>query len=609
MPEYPPIQGGASLIVAWRIMDKDVLIVGGGTVAASRIVSCLQADARVTVVCPSAGLNDEVRFRVDQQQVTWLDRPFAFPDLDGRDMVLTAIDDHILSREICLECHVRRIPVNVADVPPECDFYFMSNHRDGPLQVAVSTNGQGPRLATIIRKSVAKALPSQAGDTIARVGRLRQRVRAWDPEFDGVERRMGWMTGVCDTWGWEGLARLREVEEGDQEEALMDKMKKWYERGQVPNVEDIFETEHAKDWEPRTEDQTDDPKNTEPQHAETPLETQTQDRAEDQKNHDDKTLYIGDYPKVRTQDQIKDHKTNDTEIQQVDNGSKARPQDQANPDPDPDPNPNPNPDPVLVSDQQVSPTLVPNPTAHIALVGAGLGTPDLLTLRAHRLLTTADLVVSDRLIPSAILSLVTGELRIASEKTATRSDSSQDELITWCLSGLRSGCHVVRLKIGDPFVFGRGGEEVREFRRHGYDPEIVPGISSALSAPMRAGAPVTMRGVADQVIITTGRGTKGMMPDLPEYGKSRTLVVLMAVGRAREMKRLLIEEKRYPEDVPCAWVQNAEGPDERCVRATVGTVAEVAEKEKIESPAVLVVGWVVGALDQSRPTVATEKIT
>ncbi|RUS14869.1 tetrapyrrole methylase [Endogone sp. FLAS-F59071] len=591
MPEYPPIQGGASLILAWRIKDKDVLIVGGGTVAASRIVSSLQADARVTVVCPSSGLNDEVRFRVDQQQVTWIDRPFAFSDLDGRDMVLTAIDDHSLSREICLECHVRRIPVNVADVPPECDFYFMSSHRDGPLQVSVSTNGQGPRLASIIRKSVAKALPPQAGDTIARVGRLRQRVRAWDPEFDGVERRMGWMSGVCDTWGWEGLARLREVKEGDQEEVVMEKMKQWYERGEVPRVEDIFETEHVKDWKPRIEDQADDQKNnnTESHHAETPLETQTQDRAED------KTQYIENYPKVWTQDPAEDQKTNDTEIQQVDNGPKAQSQDQATPDPDP------------VSDQQVSPTLVPNPTAHIALVGAGPGTPDLLTLRAHRLLTTADLVVSDRLIPSAILSLVTGELRIASEKTAIRSDSSQDELITWCLSGIRSGRRVVRLKIGDPFVFGRGGEEVQEFRRHGYDPEIVPGISSALSAPMRAGAPVTMRGVADQVIITTGRGTKGVMPDLPAYGKSRTLVVLMAVGRAREMKRLLIE-KGYPEDVPCVWVQNAEGPDERCVRATVGTVAEVAEREKIESPAVLVVGWVIGALDQ-RATVTTEEIT
>ncbi|RUS27570.1 tetrapyrrole methylase [Jimgerdemannia flammicorona] len=509
--EYPPLQRGGSLLLAWRIKDRNVLIVGGGAVAAGRIVAVLEADARVAVVCPSSGLNNEVRYRVEQGQVDWIDRGFDPSDLDGRDMVLTAIDDHELSRDICRMCRDRRLPVNVADVPPECDFYFMSAHRDGPLQVCVSTNGQGPKLASMIRKAVAAALPPRAGDTIERVGKLRQSVRKWDPEFDGVTRRMGWMSGVCETWGWDGLARLRELRDGEEEEEkVMEKMKEWYGRGEVPTVVDIFGAEDVKDT------------------------------AGNKVIEDLKTIALDAQPPS-------------------------------------------------------TPTLTPGP--HISLVGAGPGPSDLLTLRAHHLLTTADLVVSDRLIPSSILSLVTGELRIA-RKTAGRSDPAQDELVTWCLEGLRDHKRVVRLKIGDPFVFGRGGEEVLAFRQHGFEPELVPGVSSAFSAPMRAGVPVTLRGVSDQVIVTTGRGTQGAMPDLPVYARPRTLVVLMAVGRARELQALLEEEKGYPPEVPCVWVQNADCPEERCVRGTVGSLAEVAQKEEVEAPAVLVVGWVVGALDK-----------
>ncbi|KAJ2961588.1 hypothetical protein NQZ79_g3146 [Umbelopsis isabellina] len=232
----------------------------------------------------------------------------------------------------------------------------------------------------------------------------------------------------------------------------------------------------------------------------------------------------------------------------------------------------------------------------VFLVGGGPGDPELITLKAQRLLQTADLVVSDRLIPQQVLDLVSHELRIA-RKTAGKSDQAQDELLEWCMEGLKKGQTVVRLKIGDPLLFGRGGEEVLWFRERGYEPVLVPGISSAFSAPMAATIPVTHRGIADQVIITTGRGTKGSMPNLPDYHPTRTLVVLMAVGRAADLEKILIEDKKYPISTPVSWVENANCPEERTVYGTLDNLAKMVEEQNIVAPAVLVVGLSVGVLN------------
>lgn len=152
----------------------------------------LNADARVTVVCPRTGLNAEVAYRVEQKQITHIDRTFEPQDLDGADMVLTAIDDPDASSQIWKLCKARSIPVNVADVPPECDFYFGSVHRDGPLQIMVSTNGKGPRLASAVRKQIARSLPVDIGAAIVKVGRLRAGLRQIAPRPDEGPKRMTW---------------------------------------------------------------------------------------------------------------------------------------------------------------------------------------------------------------------------------------------------------------------------------------------------------------------------------------------------------------------------------------------------------------------------------
>jgi precorrin-2 dehydrogenase/sirohydrochlorin ferrochelatase len=161
-------------------------------VAAGRIVNILNADAKVTVVSPRDGLNEEVAYRIEQKQVDYVDRKFEPSDLDGVDMVLTAVDDPEASTQIWKLCKEKKIAANIADVPPECDFYFGSVHRDGPLQIMVSTNGNGPKLANIVRRQIAAGLPKNIGAAVQRVGMLRKKLRKVAPNIEEGPKRMQW---------------------------------------------------------------------------------------------------------------------------------------------------------------------------------------------------------------------------------------------------------------------------------------------------------------------------------------------------------------------------------------------------------------------------------
>lgn len=229
--EFPAVQGGASLILAWQIRNKKVLVVGGGEVAAGRILNVLNADAKVTVISPRSGLNPEVAYRIEKGQVTYHDRKFESSDLDNVDMVLTAIDDPAASTTIWKLCKERKIAANIADVPPECDFYFGSVHRDGPLQIMVSTNGNGPKLASLVRKQIAASLPENIGSAIQKVGRLRRKLRQVAPDVEEGPKRMQWMSRVCEEWSLEDLV---EMDEEDMERLLG-----FYKPGTVPRFEDV----------------------------------------------------------------------------------------------------------------------------------------------------------------------------------------------------------------------------------------------------------------------------------------------------------------------------------------------------------------------------------
>ncbi|OJZ90324.1 hypothetical protein ASPFODRAFT_126430 [Aspergillus luchuensis CBS 106.47] len=229
--KFPPVQGGGSLIVAWQAKAKHVLVVGGGEVAAGRILHALNADAKVTVVCPTSGLNDEVAFRVAEGQVNHIDRNFEAADLDDADMVLCAIDDPEASTQVWKLCKEKRIPANIADVPSECDFYFGSVHRDGPLQVMVSTNGNGPKLASIVRKKIADTLPDNMGAAIDNVGKLRRKLRDVAPNPDQGPKRMKWMSGICESWSLEDLVQM--------DDSDMDGLLAHYASGKIPTLNEV----------------------------------------------------------------------------------------------------------------------------------------------------------------------------------------------------------------------------------------------------------------------------------------------------------------------------------------------------------------------------------
>lgn len=138
-------------------------------------------------------------YRVAQGEVEYVDRKFEPSDLDGVDMVLTAVDDPEASTQIWKLCKERKISANIADVPPECDFYFGSVHRDGPLQIMVSTNGNGPKLASIVRKQIAATLPNNIGAAIQNVGALRKKLRLVAPDIEEGPKRMQWYV-LLHTW-------------------------------------------------------------------------------------------------------------------------------------------------------------------------------------------------------------------------------------------------------------------------------------------------------------------------------------------------------------------------------------------------------------------------
>ena len=230
------------------------------------------------------------------------------------------------------------------------------------------------------------------------------------------------------------------------------------------------------------------------------------------------------------------------------------------------------------------------PTAYI--VGAGPGDPRLLTLRAYELIQTAEVILYDRLVSNEILALIPESTE---QIYAGKLQGEQAEmqafigrmLVEYALAGRR----VVRLKGGDPLVFGRGAEEWRLLREAGIEVEIVPGVSSALAVPGLAGIPPTFRGIAEGFAVVTGHLRDGAdVVDWSKYASADTLIILMGVRTRAAIARELIRCGR-PADQPVAFIERGATPDERVVTATLQDVAD--DSVEVENPAVFVAGEVV----------------
>jgi uroporphyrin-III C-methyltransferase / precorrin-2 dehydrogenase / sirohydrochlorin ferrochelatase len=225
----------------------------------------------------------------------------------------------------------------------------------------------------------------------------------------------------------------------------------------------------------------------------------------------------------------------------------------------------------------------------VSLVGAGPGDPDLLTMRAVQRLQAADVVVHDRLVSQRVLEYTAaGAERIDVGKRPGGCGPDQAEINELLISLGKQGRRVVRLKGGDPYVFGRGGEEALALARAGLPFEVVPGVSAALAAPAAAGIPVTHRGLSASVTVVNGHDVS--QHDWWALARSGgTLVFLMAVQRLEEIVGRLLLHGR-PADEPAALIEWATTPRERVITAALADIVAAAREAEVEAPAVLVVG-------------------
>jgi uroporphyrin-III C-methyltransferase len=225
------------------------------------------------------------------------------------------------------------------------------------------------------------------------------------------------------------------------------------------------------------------------------------------------------------------------------------------------------------------------------LVGAGPGDPELLTLKALKVLTRADVVVHDGLVTDAILDLAPAAARrLSVAKRKSRHSYEQDEINRLLVAFAREGLTVVRLKGGDPFIFGRGGEELEACRAVGVVCHVVPGVTAALAAGAAAGAPLTHRGSAQAVTFVTGHAAKGGEPDLDWAALAKpnqTVVIYMGVSTAAMIADRLIAAGRAKK-TPALIVEEASLPTERRIPTTLGALARAAED--VSGAALLIVG-------------------
>lgn len=197
--------------ISYKLNGRPVLVIGGGDVATSRVDRLLHAKAETHVVCDKASA--ELKSLATQNKLCLIEREYKESDLDAKRwaMVLSAIDDHEMSEIIGKSCRRRRIPVNVADMPDYCDFYFGATIYNGPLEISISTGGLAPRMTRRIRATLEAAIADlQLGNAIENVGQLRAELRRRIPEMDSetVKRRMAIMTEFCDSKTYEELAAL-----------------------------------------------------------------------------------------------------------------------------------------------------------------------------------------------------------------------------------------------------------------------------------------------------------------------------------------------------------------------------------------------------------------
>lgn len=244
---------------------------------------------------------------------------------------------------------------------------------------------------------------------------------------------------------------------------------------------------------------------------------------------------------------------------------------------------------------------VVSPVGHVTLVGAGPGDPELLTRKAYRALQTATLVLYDHLVGPAVLDCIApGAERIYVGKESSRHTLPQEQIIELMVRLARSGRNVVRLKGGDGYIFGRGGEEVQALAEAGIGFDVVPGITAAQGAGASVGIPLTHRDHACTLVFATGhlRGDNEVALDWEALARPRqTVVIYMGMGTLPIICRELVRHG-LPDSTPAALVEQASLPGQRCITGTLQDLPALAQQHRVRPPALIIVGDVVALQPQ-----------
>ena len=249
-------------------------------------------------------------------------------------------------------------------------------------------------------------------------------------------------------------------------------------------------------------------------------------------------------------------------------------------------------------------------TGKVWLVGAGPGDPDLLTLRAARLIMSADLIVHDGLVDPAVLAMARADAQLVSvAKRRSRHTMAQGDINALLVREALSGRDVVRLKGGDPFIFGRGGEEAEACRAAGVAVEVVPGITAAMGAAAAAQMPLTHRDSASVVSFVAGQ-CKGLTEQdwSGLAGKGRTLVIYMGLATAEVIADKLMADGLAP-DMPVAVIEKATRADMRVLRGPLAGLGALVAEHRVVSPAIIVIGEVTAINDKEMRKLALEAIS
>ncbi len=441
-------------------------MIGGGELALNKVEGLLSAGADVTVI--SSSLDPQLEAVVAVGRADWIRRDLVAGDLACFRLAIDASGDPAINIIADAEADRERVPLNVVDVTDRCDWIAPAIVRRGPLQIAISTAGESPFLASALRARIERWLGAEWGPFTEMVGRVRRRLRSRGVPLSAqtaVYRRLlqSDIRGVISTGDLasaEGLASAIESAQGAG-------------------------------------------------------------------------------------------------------------------------------------------------AGRVALVGAGPGDAGLLTVAGREILAAADVVFHDALVEPSVLALAGPGARLVDVgKRAGRPSPTQAAINQAMVEEATAGSFVVRLKGGDPFLFGRGGEEVAALAAAGIEVQVVPGVSSALAAPGVAGIPVTHRGLASSVAIVTGQGRDGVAADLERLaGTVDTLVVLMPGQHLEEITARIA--RVVGPDRPAALVASATTPAQTVFRAPVGRIAAAHRQVPAGAPCTLVIGEVAALPDLvGRPLVS-----